>query len=155
MFKKYFSYQKKGRKKIKLFSGIIQGFSRLLHFFQRFSPTVQPTLFLLQRSFNATILHNPQVSKATPTHALNDPEALNWSQVLCVLSVWGDHKPCFTFPQPVLIFQHLIYWYAYSWVGSKSTLLPHVTLADGHETKKEVSAAECDMVTNKGLSRQH
>lgn len=40
-------------------------------------PTVQSTFFLLQRSFNATTLHNPQVFKATPTHALNDPEALN------------------------------------------------------------------------------
>lgn len=153
MFKNIFSCRM-GEKKKKLFSGIIQGFSRLLLFFKRSSPPVQSTFFLLQRSFYATTLHNPQVSKATPTHALNDPEALNWSQVLCLLSVWGDHKSCFAFPQPALIFQHLVYRYACSWAGSKSTLLPRVTLADGHETKKEGSAAECTVVTNKGLSRQ-
>lgn len=139
-----------GKKKKKV---VFWGFSRLLHFFQRSSPTVQSTFFLLQRSFYATTLHNPQASKATPTHALNDPEALNWSQVLFMLSVWGDHKSCFAFPQPALIFQHLVYRYACSWVGSKSTLLPCVTLADGHETKKEVSVAECDVVTSKGLSQ--
>lgn len=40
-------------------------------------------------------------------------------------------------------------------VGSKSTLLPGVTLVDSHEIKKEVSVAECNVVTKKGLSRQH
>lgn len=139
-----------GEKK-KLSSGIIKGFSRLLHFFWRSSPTVQSTFFLLQRSFNATTLHNPQVSKGTPTHALNDPKALNWSQVLCLHSLWGDHKPspCFAFPQPALIFQHLVYWCACSRAGSKSMLLPRVTPADGHETKKEVSVTECSVVTTR------
>lgn len=139
-----------GEKK-KLSSGIIKGFSRLLHFFRRSSPTVQSTFFLLQRSFNATTLHNPQVSKGTPTHVLNDPKALNWSQVLRLHSLWGDHKPspCFAFPQPALIFQHLVYWCACSRAGSKSMLFPRVTLADGHETKKEVSVTECSVVTTR------
>lgn len=138
-----------GRKK-KLFYGIIQGFSKLLHFFQRSSPTVQSTFFLLQRSFYATTLHNPQVSKATPTPALNDPETLNWSQVLCLLSGWGDHKSCFAFPQPALVFQHLTYRYACSWVGSKSTT---PTCNTSQWTRdKGGQRAECNVVANKGLS---
>lgn len=80
----------------------------------------------------------------------------HWNEAkFFVCSVYGeDHKSCFAFPQPALMFQHLVYRYACSWVGSKSTLLPRVTLADGHETKKEGSAAECNVVTNMGLSRQ-
>lgn len=77
---------------------------------------------LLQRSLAATTLHKSQVPKATPTHVLNDPKALNWSWVHWLHGIQGDHRPspCFTLPQPALIFQHLIYWYTCSWMGSKS-----------------------------------
>lgn len=140
-----------------LFSGIIEGFCP---FFRGFSPSVQSTFSLLQRSLAATTLHKPQVPEATPsTHAPNDPKALNRSRVHCLHRVRGDHKPSprFALPQPALVFQHLLYWYACSRMGSASPvhkLFPFVTLADSHETTPEVTVIEYSVVSNKGLSGQ-
>lgn len=124
---------------------------------------------LLQSSLLSLSCKGPSMRLLCVNHRFPKPLLLHMH--LMTLKYWteaefigctgygGDHKPspCFAFPQPALIFQHLVYWYACSWMGSKSPvhkLFPFVTLADNHETMQEVTVIEYCVVRNKGLSRQ-